>query len=320
MNIKQLRYFLAVAEELNFTRAAAKVNIAQPPLSQQIMALEAELGTPLFTREKRKVELTDAGKILVEHAHRVLNAASAAIAAVRATERGATAKVSIGAVYSSIYAFMPETLRMFRQIEPRTEVAIQEMTIAQQIAGLKEGKIEVGVLRGNLYDREIVTEQLFREKLVLAMPENYDLPEDSPINVASLSKMPLIAVARGPQRGYADRVMNIFVQEDIQPNIVNEVNDMHTSICMVAAGMGLAVVPSMMQLLQPRGVRFVEIDSVAAHITFSLAWRADNVSSSMAAFLDAAREHAKTLLREQDKLFMPFSEIQRTSTRLKLAC
>ena len=318
MNIKQLRYFLAVAEELNFTRAAAKVNIAQPPLSQQIMALEAELGSPLFTRENRKVELTDAGKILIEHAHRVLNAA-AAVAAVRATERGATAKVAIGAVYSSIYAFMPETLRHFRSIEPRTEVSVQEMTISQQIAALKEGKIEVGVLRGNFYDREIVTEQLFREKLVLATPENCSFPANAVIDVAGLSQMPLLAVARSPVRGYADRVMNIFDQEDIQPNIVSEVADMHTSICMVAAEMGMAIVPSMLQLLQPRGIRFFPIQSSAANITFSLAWRAENISSSMATFLDSARQNAKAMLLEHDTLFMPLPDLHRHSNPLKLA-
>lgn len=317
MNIKQLRYFLAVAEELNFTRAGAKVNIAQPALSQQIMALEAELGSPLFTREKRKVELTDAGKILIEHAHRVLNAASAAVAAVRATERGATAKVTIGAVYSSIYTFLPETLRHFRSIEPRTEVSVQEMTISQQIAALKEGRIEVGVLRGNFSDREIVTEQLFREKLVLAVPANSSLAADALIDVESLSRMPLLAVARNSVRGYADRVMNIFEQEDINPNIVSEVADMHTSICLVAAEMGTAIVPSMLQLLQPRGVQFVPIQSAAASITFSLAWRAENISSSMAAFLDSARQISKTMLLEHHTLFMPLPELHRQGNRMK---
>lgn len=319
MNIKQLRYFLAVAEELNFTRAAAKVNIAQPPLSQQIMALEAELGTTLFTREKRKVELTDAGRILVQHAHRVLNAASGAIAAVRASERGATAKISIGAVYSSIYAFLPETLRLFRGIEPNTEVDVQEMTITQQITALRDGRIEIGVLRGNLYDRDIVTEQLFRERLVLAIPESSSLPEDESIDVASLSEIPLIAVARTQSRGYADRVMNIFEQEDLRAHVVNEVSDMHTSICLVAAGLGAAIVPSTVQLLQPKGLRFLSIESTASNITFSLAWRKDNMTSSMATFLDAARQNTRDMLRDHGDLFMPLPMVQPRNPRFKLA-
>ena len=217
MNMKQLRYFLAVAEELNFTRAAAKVNIAQPPLSQQIMALEAELGTPLFIREKRKVELTEAGRILVVHAHRVLNAASAAIGAVRAAERGANAKLTVGAIYSSIYAFLPVTLRVFRSIEPRTEVSIQEMTINQQVHAIKEGRIEIGMVRGHVYDSEITTEHLFRERLVLAVPHNMMFASDEIIDVQSLAEMPLVAVTRGPTRGYGDRILNIFEQEDLQP-------------------------------------------------------------------------------------------------------
>ncbi|WP_051416362.1 LysR family transcriptional regulator [Paracoccus sp. J55] len=317
MNMKQLRYFLAVAEELNFTRAAAKVNIAQPPLSQQIMALEAELGTPLFRREKRKVELTSAGLILVEHAHRVLNAASAAVAAVRAAERGANAKLSIGAVYSSIYAFMPETLRLFRTIEPRTEVSIQEMTIDQQISALREGKIEIGILRGNLYDREIVTEQLFRERLILAVHEKSALLAESGLTVDRVSQLPLIAVSRTPIRGYADRILNIFEQEELKPHIMTEVSDMHTSICMVAAGLGSAIVPSTMRLLQPRGVRFIPIDSAAAHISFSLAWRAEEITSSMAAFLDSARQNAKDMINEYSDLFLPLPDARQRAAKLR---
>ena len=142
MNIRQLRYFLAVAQELNFTRAAEKVGIAQPPLSQQILTLEQELGTQLFTRERRRVRLTAAGEILVDHAHRVINAAAAAEEAVRMAERGARATISVGAVYSAIYSVLPGLLRYFSTVAPNVEVNLREMTIAQQIEGLNEGAIE----------------------------------------------------------------------------------------------------------------------------------------------------------------------------------
>ncbi len=304
MNMKQLKYFLAVAEELNFTRAAEKVNIAQPPLSQQIIALEVELGTQLFIRGNRTVTLTEAGHILVNHAQRVLNAAAGAVSAVRAAERGAKAKLSVGAIYSALYAFLPEALRTFRTIEPTTEVTLQEMTISQQIAALKKDVIEIGVMRGNIYDHEIVSEQLFRERLILAVSNNSPLRDLDSINVEALSRLPLISVARTSTRGYADRVMNIFEQEDLQPNTVTEVLDMHTSICLVAADMGVAIVPAIMQLVAPHGVSYVAIDSIAAYITFSLAWRRQTITSSMSGFLDAARESAHTLMSQHPLLFM----------------
>ena len=170
MNIRQLQYFLAVAAELNFTRASERVNIAQPALSAQIISLEEELGTALFTREKRKVLLTPAGEILVEHAQRVLNTASAAMAAVRASGRGAQAHLMVGAIYTAIYCFLPNTLRLFKELAPHSDVSLQEMTISQQINALKEGAIEVGLVRGHIYDHSIVTELLYRELLVVAVP------------------------------------------------------------------------------------------------------------------------------------------------------
>ena len=124
MNMRQLQYFLAVAHELNFTRASERVNIAQPALSQQIISLEDERGTALFTREKRKVLLTPAGEILVEHAQRVLNTASAAIAAVRAAERGAQAHLMVGAIYTAIYSFLPNTLRLSFVTVPQDKIEI----------------------------------------------------------------------------------------------------------------------------------------------------------------------------------------------------
>jgi DNA-binding transcriptional LysR family regulator len=304
MNIRQLQYFLAVAHELSFTKAAERVHIAQPPLSQQIIALEEELGTPLFTREKRKIQLTAAGAILVEHAQRVLNATAAAVSAVRASQRGAQASISVGAIYSALYSFLPATLRIFTTLAPNTDVSLQEMTIGQQVEALKEGEIEVAILRGQVSDRDIATELLYRELLVVAVPSDSKFDNDEPVELVELATWPLIAVALGPTRGYADRIFDIFENRDLKPNIVNEVKDMHTSVCLVAAGMGVSIVPAIMQIMQPRGVVYRPLKIDNPGVSCVVAWRKNGVTPAVEAFLEAARRNAAAMKKEHPEIFL----------------
>ena len=304
MNIRQLRYFLAVAQELNFTRAAERVGIAQPPLSQQILALEQELGTALFTREKRRVRLTAAGEILVDHAHRVINAAAAAEEAVRMVERGANANITVGAVYSAIYSFLPGLLRYFTKLAPNAEINLREMTIAQQITGLNEGEIEIGLLRGPIHQRNLRTEILYRERLVVAVPAAQASEFGDPVSIREIAPRPLIAVARGSSRGYSDRVLDIFDAHNLEPNIAHEVSDMHTSVCLVAAGMGVSIVPAIMQTMQSNGVAYRRLTEETAGITFAVALRKDLDTPLIDMFLDAARQSAKDMLATYPALFM----------------
>jgi LysR family transcriptional regulator, benzoate and cis,cis-muconate-responsive activator of ben and cat genes len=306
MNMRQLQYFLAVAAELNFTRASERVNIAQPALSAQIIALEEELGTPLFTREKRKVMLTPAGDILVEHAQRVLNTASAAIAAVRASGRGAKAHLMVGAIYTAIYCFLPNTLRRFKALAPNSDVSLQEMTISQQIAALKEGAIEVGLVRGHIYDPSIVTELLYRELLVVAVPAGSEYDRPGPVALKELAGWPLIAVARGnaTERGYGDRILDIFEDENRKPTIAREAYDMHTSACLVAAGMGVAVVPAVMQLMKPLGIACRPLDADTPAVSLSLAWHRDRVPPLLESWRAAARDNARDLMAAHPELFL----------------
>jgi DNA-binding transcriptional LysR family regulator len=304
MNIRQLRYFLAVAQELNFTRAAEKVGIAQPPLSQQILALEQELGTALFTREKRRVLLTAAGEILVDHAHRVINAAAAAEDAVRMVERGARANIVVGAVYSAIYSFLPGLLRHFNTLHPNVEISLREMTIAQQIVGLNEGMIEVGLLRGPIHQRDLRTETLYRERLVVAVPSAQAEDFGETVSLRELAELPLIAVARGTGRGYSDRVLDVFDAHDLEPNIVHEVSDMHTSVCLVAAGMGVSIVPAIMQTMQTNGVSYRSLAEETNGITFAVALRKDTVTPLVEQFIAAAHHSAELMLAQHPGLLM----------------
>lgn len=296
MNIRQLRYFLAVAQELNFTRAAEKVGIAQPPLSQQILGLEQDLGTPLFIREKRHVRLTAAGEVLVDYAHRVINAATAAEAAVRLVERGTRASLRVGAIYSAIYSFLPGMLRDFNTRVPNAEMNLREMTIGQQITGLNEGEIEVGLLRGPIHQRDLRTEILYRERFVVALPSTQADDFGDPVSLAEVAARPLVAVARGPMRGYSDRVLDVFDTHELLPDIAHEVSDMHTAVCLVAAGMGVSIVPAIMQLMQTNGVIYRPLKEETGGITFALAMRKDNDSPLIDHFVEAARRQAEIMI------------------------
>ncbi len=303
MNIRQLRYFLAVAQELNFTRAAERIGIAQPALSQQIMQLEAELGTPLFIRDNRRVTLLPAGEILIDHAHRVLNAATAAFEAVQLVERGARASLSVGAIYSSLYSFLPEVLRAFAVHHPKVELHLQEMTISQQVHALAEGAIEVGLLRGPVLHRDLTTRILYHEPLVLAVPEGDDWPVESLVSLPQIAELSLVAVARQPNRSYSDRVFELFERYNLAPNIAHQTQDMHTAICLVAAGLGVSIVPAGVQLLKSSGVRYCTIDEPRASVSLALAMRRNSRSHVLESFIEAAEANAAQMLGIYPQLF-----------------
>ena len=303
MNIRQLRYFLAVAQELNFTRAAERVGIAQPALSQQIIALEQELGTALFLRDNRRVALSAAGDILVDHAHRVLNAAAAAVDAVQLVERGANASLAVGAVYSSLYSFLPDVLRRFSVSHPGAELHLQEMTISQQVHALAEGAIEVGLLRGPVHHRELRTKVLYHEPLVLASPEDGDWSVEGAVSMRDLATFPIIAVARQTSRSYSDRIFELFERHDLSPRIVHQTQDMHTAVCLVSAGLGVSIVPSGVRLLKSRGVRYSDLSEDNAVVSFALAMRRTSQSKLLDDFVEAAQVSAEHMIRNHPALF-----------------
>lgn len=304
VNIRQLRYFLAVAQELNFTRAAERVGIAQPALSQQIIALEQELGRPLFIRDHRRVTLAPAGEILVDHAHRVLNAAVAAVDAIQLAERGARASLSVGAVYSSLYAFLPAVLRAFALQEPLVELNLQEMTVAQQVTALAEGAIEVGLLRGPVMHRDLQITNLYLEPLVLAVPETESRSEGGPIALQEIAGLPLIAVKRQAVRSYSDRVFELFERHELQPNVVHQTQDMHTALCLAAAGLGFSIVPAGVQLLRTTGVKYLPLDEPNAVVSFAFATRKSNRSPLVEEFKAAAEDNASKMIEAHPHLFL----------------
>src|SRR3954453_15892050 len=203
MELRHLRYFVAVAEELHFGRAARRLQLAQPPLSRQIQGLEQELGVRLLERTKRHVELTPAGKVFLEHARKLLTEADHAVAAARRAARGEIGRLAIGFVGAATYSALPELLRVFHTRFPDVELVLYEMTSAHQHDALREGRIEVGFVRPAIPDDTLARRVARGEPLVAALPAGHRLARrDEPIPLSDLAGEPFILFPRDPRPSF----------------------------------------------------------------------------------------------------------------------
>lgn len=251
MEFRHLKYFVAVADEQNFTRAAERLHISQPPLSRQIQDLEDELGTPLFERGSRPLKLTEAGRYFYGHARRLLEQAAQA---VRSTRRIAQLerRLVIGFVASTMYGAVPRLVRLFRAANPQTELALVEMATVEQIQALKNGRIDVGFGRVRLDDPSIKRELLREERLVVAIPREHELAGGGgALSLAEVARHPLLVYPRSPRPSYADQVLSLFRDLGLEPLSVHEMQEMQTALGLVASGMGLCLVPASVHRLRP---------------------------------------------------------------------
>jgi len=293
MDFRQLRYLLAVAEELNFTRAARRVGIAQPPLSAQIRALEGELGAALFIRDKRHVALTPAGAAMVRHARHILQQAARAAEEVRAIREGRQGTIAIGAVYATIYGLIPQALRRLARSHPGLTVRVEEMTVAQQVQALKDEAIDLGVLRGSITDPELEARAIQDEPFIVALPADDPLAAEESIDAEALAAQPFIVVSQRLGSDYATRIGDVFLHTRQTPRIAQEVKDMHTLIGLVAAGLGTALVPVSVAALQAPHVAFRPLRGKAPRMITSIAWRRGDASPLLPLLAAALEEEAR---------------------------
>ncbi|WP_395404940.1 LysR family transcriptional regulator [Pseudoduganella sp. UC29_106] len=264
MEIRHLRYFLAVAEEKNFTRAAQRLFIAQPPLSRQIQQLEEELGVPLFEKGSRPLRLTEAGKFFQVHAQNMLEKlADMKTMTQRVGKIGQT--LSIGYVASTLYGLLPEIVRLFREANQGVHITFHEMTTMEQMRGLKDGSIDVGFGRVVLEDPSIRRILLREERLIVALPLGHRLAEqERPIRLIELLPENLIVYPKAPRPSFADQVLAAFSAHSLRPENVMEVRELHIAIGMVAAGQGISIVPDSLQGMKRSDVLYREIEDMHA--------------------------------------------------------
>ena len=289
MELRHLHYFMAVAEELNFSRAAERLHIAQPPLSQQIRQLEAELGFQLFHRTKRTVRLTEAGIVFFIETQKIMRQLENAIQIGRQTSRGELGQLAIGFASSAVHNVLPTILQAFRTEIPSVKLQLRELTTDQQLEWLQQGRIDIGFVRPPVEEDGLSSEVIFSEPLILALPETHAFCSQELVSLRSLSQEPFILFPRSLAPGLYDPIISLCQQAGFSPILAQEATQMQTIVSLVAAQMGIAIVPASMQNLQRSGVVYKLLQETTPMVAIALIWR-HNPSPTVLRFLEVARQ------------------------------
>ncbi|HZW11870.1 MAG TPA: LysR substrate-binding domain-containing protein [Noviherbaspirillum sp.] len=294
IELRQLRYFVAVAEESHFGRAAVRLHMTQPPLSQTIQSLEAALGTPLFVRTKRSVALTPAGAALLPEARRILQQAGALPDLARRAASGESGLLSLSFVSTADYSVLPPLLREFRERFPQVQIELREATSDVQLEDLMQGRIDAGLLIPPLHDKakaELDYMTVLSEPLVLAAPHGTKaLRGKETVSLKSVADMPLIIFPRRIAPAFHDAILGCFRDAGLTPRIGQEAIQMQTIVGLVSAGMGIALVPQSVSNLKRPGVEYKPLSDRATTVETGLAWRRDNQSPVLHTFLELLRK------------------------------
>ncbi|CAB5033928.1 MAG: LysR family transcriptional regulator [Actinobacteria bacterium] len=293
MEIRQLRYFIAVAEDLSFTRASRRIHVSQPPLSRQISKLEAELGIALLSRDSRRVGLTEAGRVFFQHARTILNNIEAATVMAKRAAQGKIGRLAMGFGGSASLSLMPAILRKFRHRYPAVEVVLEQLTMLERLEALRNRSIDIGFVLLPFGDPLFTTELMMRSPLVLAVPADHALGQQSQVRLKQAEPFDFVAFPRTGSVGYYRHVTDICRRAGFVPRIVRETAPMESVVGLVASGLGIAIVPAMARRLQIENVVYVPIKDRGAHMDFAFAWNKDDRAPTLRAFLEIAREVAK---------------------------
>ncbi|WP_374624315.1 LysR family transcriptional regulator [Pandoraea sp.] len=302
MDLRQLRYFVAVAEERHFGRAAQRLSMTQPPLSQQIRALEASLGAPLFVRTNRSVELTAVGRQLLPEVRRILADAEALPALALGLAHGEVGTLSLGFVSTADYGILPPLLREFGKRYPRVRLQLLEATSDVQVEALMEGRIDAGLFIPPVparYANELSYLPIVREPLMLALPTGPSMsaaegnvaagqPGD-PVSLADFADEPLVIFPRRVAPAFYDIIMGCYAAQGLTPRVGQEAIQMQTIVSLVSAGMGVALVPQSLCHLRRTGVTYRALRETSALIETGLLWRTAEVTPVLEGFLETAR-------------------------------
>lgn len=320
MDLRQLRYFVAVAEERHFGRAAQRLAMTQPPLSQQIRALEGALGAPLFVRTNRSVELTAVGRQLLPEVRRILADAEALPALAQGLAHGEVGTLSLGFVSTADYGILPPLLREFGVRYPRVRLQLLEATSDVQVEALMDGRIDAGLFIPPVparFANELSYLPIVREPLMLALPADGEGvaqfgesekkagnvrkvaghpggADGAPVSLRDYADAPLIVFPRRVAPAFHDIIMGCYGKLGLTPRVGQEAIQMQTIVSLVSAGMGVALVPQSLCHLQRTGVVYRPLRESDALIETGLLWRTAEVTPVLQGFLDTARGIAHT--------------------------
>lgn len=290
MEFRQLQLFVAVAEELHFGRAAARVGMAQPPLSQQIRRLEAELGAALFVRTSRRVALTPAGDRLLIEARALLTRRSEVIGQVRRASLGQAGRLRIGFAASSAFGVLPAIVLKFRGRFPGIELELDDRETLPVGPALTTGELDLAIVRAPFQHDGVTVERLLRERFVLALPARHPHARHKRVALASLAGAPFVLFPRRAAPGLHDTVTSMCLAAGFSPRIVQEASSWPSVIGLVEARLGLTIAPASAQALRPKGVVFRPLTGAPALAELALAFAGPEPSAAAAHFCAVAHE------------------------------
>lgn len=293
MDLRHLKHFIAVAEELHFARAASRLHITQPALSKQIQLLEQELGFSLFYRTKQKVELLDAGHVFLDEARQILRQAENAVESARRTHTGQTGRLIIGFSSSATLEVLPRIVRKYRQLYPEVMLELSEITTVRGSELLLDSPQSVGLIRSPSMSnkKSFSIETIQREPFVVAMPDSHPAAKQDSVRLKTLAEETFIAPRRHPGWDYADAVFQTFRDNRIEPRIGHEVTGAGVLVMLsvVASGLGLALVPASVRKFAVPGVTYRPIKGPSQMTGLDLVWKRDSRVSTLRAFIEVVR-------------------------------
>ena len=291
MELRSFQYFIAVAETLHFSRAAEKLHMAQPPLSQQIQRLEKEMGVQLFERTKRSVRLTAAGEVFLQEAYQTLAQVEQAVHAAQQADRGEIGRLAIGFVGSSAYGVLPAMIQAFRERFPHVELILRERTTVEQVQALHHEEIQIGFLRPPILDATLHYLTVQQEPFLVALPGKHPLAATSPVPLPALASEPFIFVPPKLAPGLSHQMMEMCLQAGFQPRIAQEAIQFHVIISLVAAGLGIALVPACIRTFQRPDVVYLPLQGITTQAEIQVVWQRTDHSPVVRNFLEVVKAH-----------------------------
>ncbi|GCE06566.1 LysR family transcriptional regulator [Dictyobacter aurantiacus] len=290
MELRHLRYFVTVAEELHFARAAERLHMAQQPLSFQIKQLEEELGVTLFRRTTRRVELTEAGRALLAEVYVALDHLRLGVEAARSLERGETGSLVIGYASMALYNLVPLAVHHFRERFPAVQVTLRELCSPELEEHLLKGTFDVGLAIQGMYEPGLIYETVLREQATVAIPRHHPLAKRRQIPLRALATEPFVMYERAQRSLIHDQIMALCGGAGFSPNVVQEAASEQAVIGLVAAGVGVALVSTCMSGLRTEEVAYRPLTDPETPVEYAVVWKREHPSPLVRAFLNVARE------------------------------
>jgi DNA-binding transcriptional LysR family regulator len=298
IELRHLRYFLALADELHFGRAAERLGMSQPPLSQQIRQLEERVGARLFSRTNRRVALTDAGALFLGEAQDILARVDQAIARTQRAQRGEVGELRIGFTRSTpLSGHIPRAIFAFRQAAPAVQLQLQEMNSLQQIDALLDHRLQVGIVRGHVLPDTLQSKRLFRDPLVAVLREDHPamarLGKSRRLRMEWLAHESFVLFARSAGAGIHDHVIALCRSAGFTPRVVQDAHEASTIVGLVAAGLGVSILPASCEHIGVAGVAYVPLTDPAALSEIHVVHQRDEHSPLVARFVRLLLAHVR---------------------------